>query len=127
MEEIYVQIAAIVIAVIFLLLAVFHVLLSLGFPLGAATMGGYHRVLPKPFRIVSIISAIILIFMGIVFLQHAKIVSIGLHTNILTWVFTVYLGLNTIANLLSKSKIERNIMTPLSSLAFLLCLLVSTT
>jgi hypothetical protein len=128
MTELYIHIAAIISAAIFVGLAVFQVLLSLGFPLGEAAMGGYHKVFPKKLRIASGVSAIILLFMGFVFLQHAEVISIGFNfisTNVLVWVFTVYLGLNTVANLVSKSKKERIIMTPLSSIAFVLCLFVA--
>jgi hypothetical protein len=95
--------------------------------IGEYAMGGYYKVLPKKLRIVGVINAIILLFMGFVFLQHTDVLY-GLHflpTNILVWVFTIFLGLNTIANLISRSKKERFIMTPLSSIAFILCLFIT--
>ncbi|AXF57939.1 hypothetical protein DT065_09265 [Salicibibacter kimchii] len=119
--------STIIVAVLFASIAVFQVLLSLGYPLGEFTMGGYYKVLPKKLRSVSGISAIILIFMGIIFLKHANVLN-GLDflpTNILVWVITIFLGLSTIANLISQSKKERLAMTPLSSIAFLLCLLIA--
>ncbi|USK42211.1 hypothetical protein [Cytobacillus oceanisediminis] len=90
-------------------------------------MGGYYKVLPKKLRIVSVINAIILLFMGFVFLQHTDVLS-GfdfLPTNILVWVFTIFLGFNTIANLISRSEKERLIMTPLSGITFILCLFIT--
>nr|WP_263324624.1 hypothetical protein [Neobacillus sp. Marseille-Q6967] len=45
------NLAAIIIAVISLGIAIFQVLLTLGFPLGEATMGGYYKVLPKKIRL----------------------------------------------------------------------------
>src|SRR5690625_3742163 len=122
MEVDFVYISSIVVAIIFVSIAVFQVLLSLGYPLGEFTMSGYYRVLPKKLRIVSAVSAIILLFMGFVFLQHTNVLNCFdfLSTNILVWVFAVYLGLNTLANLISRSKKERFIMTPLSSIAFML-------
>jgi hypothetical protein len=128
MVEKLIHLAAIISTVTFVGMAIFQVLLSLGFPLGEAAMGGYHKILPKPLRFASAVSAIILLFMGFVFLQYAKVVSFGfneLFTNIIVWVITVYLALNTIANLVSKSKKERQIMTPISSIAFILCLFVA--
>jgi hypothetical protein len=128
MEEVFIQIAAVISAVIFLGIAIFQVLLSLGYPLGEATMGGYHKILPNRLRVASAFSAMILLFMGFVFLQHAKVISTGANfvsTNILVWVITGYLALNTVANLASKSKKERLIMTPISSFAFLLCLFIT--
>jgi uncharacterized membrane protein SirB2 len=122
-----VYISSIVVAIMFVSISVFQVLLSLGYPLGEYAMGGYYKVLPKKLRIVGVINAIILLFMGFVFLQHTDVLY-GLHflpTNILVWVFTIFLGLNTIANLISRSKKERFIMTPLSSIAFILCLFIT--
>ncbi|MEC2074137.1 hypothetical protein [Alkalihalophilus marmarensis] len=91
-------------------------------------MGGFHKVLPPPLRIVSAFNALILLFIGYVFLVHANVLTktiFSLPTNALVWVFTVFLGLNTLANLVSKSKKERIIMTPLSGIAFILCLMIS--
>ncbi|MDX8360310.1 hypothetical protein [Cytobacillus sp. IB215316] len=118
---------SIIVAIMFAFIAVFQVLLALGVPLGEFAMGGFYKVLPIKLRIISFINAIILLFMGVVFLQHTNFLNIFnfLPTNILVWVITVYLGLNTIKNLISKSKKERYVMTPLSSIAFILCLMVS--
>ncbi|MGM7685102.1 hypothetical protein ACSVDA_23635 [Cytobacillus sp. Hm23] len=120
-------ILSIIVTIMFAFIAVFQVLLALGVPLGEFAMGGFYKVLPKKLRIISFINAIILLFMGVVFLQHTNFLNIFnfLPTNILVWVITVYLGLNTIKNLISKSKKERYVMTPLSSIAFILCLMVS--
>jgi hypothetical protein len=90
-------------------------------------MGGYHKVLPKNSRIVSAVNALILVFMSVVFLQHTDVLT-GFHflsTNIIVWAFTIFLGLNTIANAISRSKKERFIITPVSGLAFLLCLFIA--
>ena len=122
-----IYVASIIVAILFLAIAVFQVLLSLGYPLGEFAMGGYYKVLPKKLRIVGIVNALILVFMGFVFLQHANVLN-GmdfLSTNILVWVITIFLGLNTIANLLSRSKKERLVMTPLSGFTFLLCLFIA--
>ncbi len=127
MEVDFIYIAAIIVAILFVSIAVFQVLLSLGYPLGEYAMGGNYKVLPKKLRITSVVNALILVFMGFVFLQHANVLN-GvdfLSTNILVWVITIYLGINTIANLISRSKKERFVMTPLSSLTFILCLFIA--
>ncbi|MGN7386363.1 hypothetical protein [Sporosarcina sp. SAFN-015] len=122
-----VYISSIVVAIMFVAIAVFQVLLSLGFPIGEFAMGGYHKVLPIRLRIVSAVNALILLFMGFVFLQHTNVLQgfIFLSTDILVWVITIFLCLNTIANLLSRSRKERLVMTPLSCITFLLCLYIS--
>ena len=89
-------------------------------------MGGKYKVFPKPLRIASAFSALVLLFMGFVFLEQAKVVSIPFFsTRILVWIFTIYLGINTLGNLASKSKKERLIMTPISTIAFLLGLVIA--
>lgn len=123
----FVYLSSIIVAIMFISILVFQVLLSLGYPLGEYAMGGYYKVLPKKLRIVSVINAIILLFMSFVFLQHTDVLN-GfnfLPTNILVWVITIFLGFNTIANLISRSKKERYIMTPLSSISFILCLFIT--
>ena len=128
MEVDFIFISSIVVAILFVSIAVFQVLLSLGYPLGEFALGGYHRVLPKALRIVSAVNALILLCMGFVFLQHTNVIPIEwnfLPTDLLVWIFTVFLGINTIANLASKSKKERFLATPLSSIAFILCLFIA--
>lgn len=127
MEESMLYILSIIVTFMFISIAVFQVLLALGLPLGEFAMGGYYKVLPYKLNVVSAINAIILLVMGVVFLQHTNVINIFnvLPTNILVWVITVFLGLNTIANLISRSTKEKYVMTPLSSIAFILCFMIS--
>lgn len=127
MEVDFVYLSTIIVAIMFVSIAIFQVLLSLGFPLGEYAMGGYYKVFPKKLRIASVVNAMILLFMGFVFLQHSNVLN-GvdfLSTNILVWVITIFLGLNTMANLISRSKKERFVMTPLSGFTFILCLFIA--
>ncbi|WML39523.1 hypothetical protein RCG19_20450 [Neobacillus sp. OS1-2] len=127
MELDFIYVSSIIVAILFVSIAVFQLLLSLGYPLGEFAMGGYYKVLPKKLRIASVVNALILFFMGFVFLKHTNVL-IGLDflsTNILVWISTIFLGLNTVANLLSRSKKERFVMTPLSGFTFILCLVIS--
>lgn len=123
----YIFISGFVLAFLFFVIAVFQVLLSLGYPLGEYAMGGYHKVLPYTLRIVSVFNALILLFMIFVILEHVEVLTV-FHlsfTNTIVWVFTIFLGLNTIANLLSTSRKEKYTMTPLSSIAFVLSLIIA--
>ncbi|MFC4402574.1 hypothetical protein [Gracilibacillus xinjiangensis] len=118
---------SIVVAVICLFVALFQVFLALGYPLGEFAMGGYYKILPGKLRIVSAVNAIILLLFGFVFLLHSNIIS-GfdfIATNIFVWIITIFLGINTIANLISRSKKERYVMTPISVVAFILCLYIT--
>jgi uncharacterized membrane protein SirB2 len=123
----FIHLSAIIVAIMFVSVAIFQILLSLGYPLGEYVMGGFHKVLPKKLRILSILNAIILLFMSLIFLTHTNVLTTFhfLPTNMLVCVITLYLGLNTVINLLSQNKKERFIMTPLSCIAFLLCLVVA--
>ncbi len=127
MEANFIYISSIVVAILLVSIAVFQVLLSLGYPFGEFAMGGYYKVLPKKLRIASVANALILLFMGLVFLQHTNVLNRVdfLPTNILVWFTTIFLGFNTKANLVSRSKKERFVMTPLSGFTFILCLFIA--
>ncbi|HIW32221.1 MAG TPA: hypothetical protein IAA29_05475 [Candidatus Paenibacillus intestinavium] len=129
MDEIYVHAAAITIAVLFGIIAIFQLLLTLGLPLGELTMGGVHKgKLPIKHRLISFVSIFILILFGLVSLYHANVMTFGFNFDIspiFIWGITAYLGLNTIANYFSKSPKEKWIMTPLSGITFLLLLIVA--
>ncbi|MFK3939212.1 hypothetical protein ACI2JA_17055 [Alkalihalobacillus sp. NPDC078783] len=118
---------AIIVMSLFILVAVFQFLLAFGFPLGEYAMGGYHRTLPTKLRIVSVVNGIVLLFMGAVFLMKAKDLDTlnFLPNTVLAWMFTGFLALNTMGNLFSQSKKERVVMTPLSGLLFILCLIIA--
>ncbi|WP_259457968.1 hypothetical protein [Salipaludibacillus neizhouensis] len=127
MEVDFIYISSVIVAILFVSIAVFQVVLSLGYPFGEFAMGGYYKVLPKKLRIVSAVNTLILLFMGFIFLQHTNVIN-GLNflsTNILVWVITIFLGINTIANLISRSKKERFLMTPLSGITFIFCLFIA--
>ena len=128
MELDMIHILTIIVATIFALVAVFQMLLLLGYPLGEFAMGGYYKVLPVKLRIISGINGLILLMMGVIFLQHTNVINWMnfISTNLLVWIITIFLGLNTIANVLSRSKKERLVMTPLSGITFILCLIIVT-
>ena len=104
-------------AVLFGLIATMTVLVACGLPLGEFTMGGQHKILPKKFRVVAVISLGIQIFAMIIILQAGGFISLWLSfkvTKYLCFFFATYLSLNTIMNMISKSRKEKYVMTPLS-------------
>ncbi|AQQ54858.1 hypothetical protein [Planococcus lenghuensis] len=129
MEFSLVHTAAVMTALLFSGVAVFQVLLSFGLPFGEFTMGGYHKVLPKRLRIAAGFSAAVLLLMGFVFLQHARVVASGipffLPTAVLVWIITAYMAVNTVVNLASKSRKERLVMSPISGLTCILGLFIA--
>ena len=104
-------------AVIFGVIAVMTVLVACGLPLGEFTMGGQHKILPKKFRVMAVISVAIQIFAMIIILQAGGFISLWLSfkvTKYICFFFAAYLFLNTVINMISKNRKEKYVMTPLS-------------
>ena len=107
-------------AVLFGIIAVMTVLVACGLPLGEFTMGGQHKILPEKFRVAAVISVVIQIFAMIIILQAGGFISLWWSFKITKYIcffFAAYLSLNTIMNMLSKSKKEKYVMTPISLIA----------
>ena len=107
-------------AVLFGVIATMTVLVACGLPLGEFTMGGQHKILPKKFRVMAVISVAIQIFAMIIILQAGGFIPLWLPfkvTKYICFFFAAYLSLNTIMNMISKSRKEKYIMTPLSLIA----------
>lgn len=115
-------------ATLFLFVVAISILVALGLPLGEFTMGGQHKVLPKKYRIMAIVSVVIQLFAIVIILQAGGFIPLffsPMITKYICFFFAIYLSLNTIMNLLSKSKKEKYVMTPLS-LITAICFWVTT-
>ncbi|WP_040355626.1 hypothetical protein [Cardiobacterium hominis] len=107
-------------AVLFGVIAIMTVLVACGLPLGEFTMGGQHKILPKKFRVMTAISVAIQFFAMIIILQAGGFIPLWLSfkvTKYICFFFAAYLSLNTIMNMLSKSRKEKYVMTPFSLIA----------
>ena len=107
-------------AVLFGAIAIMTVLVACGFPLGEFTMGGQHKILPEKFRVMAVISVAIQIFAMIIILQAGGFIPLWLSfkvTKYICFFFAIYLSLNTIMNMISKSRKEKYAMTPISLIA----------
>ena len=107
-------------AVLFGVIVTMTVLVACGLPLGEFTMGGQHKILPKKFRVMAVISVAIQIFAMIIILQAGGFIPLWLSfkvTKYICFFFAAYLSLNTIMNMISKSRKEKYVMTPLSLIA----------
>ena len=94
-------------AVLFGVIVTMTVLVACGLPLGEFTMGGQHKILPKKFRVVAVILAAIQVFAMIIILQAGGFISLWLSfklTKYICFFFAIYLSLNTIMNMISKSR-----------------------
>ena len=104
----------------FSVVIILSLLIILGLPLGELTMGGQYKVFPKKLRIVLVSQLLLQVFFVIVILQMGGYLPLWFShktTRIILIVMAVYLSLNVLMNLASKSKKERLIMTPLSLIA----------
>ena len=107
-------------AVLFGVIATMTVLVACGLPLGEFTMGGQHKILPKKFRVVAVISFAVQIFAMIIVLQAGGFISLWLSFKVTKYIclfFAAYLSLNTIMNMISKSRKEKYVMTSISLIA----------
>ena len=111
------QMIAIIGATLMLIVIILSILLLCGLPLGELTMGGQYRIFPKNLRILLVTQLILQIFFVIIILQMGGYMSLWFSynvTRIICIIMAIYLSLNTLVNLISKSKKEKYIITPLS-------------
>lgn len=102
-------------SITFLGAVILYILLSLGLPYGEFAMGGRHRIMPSQMRVACGVSVVIQLVAILYLLQAGNVISIGLpFDRRVCYFFAVYLMLNTIMNLLSRSMREKLVMTPLS-------------
>ena len=125
------MLASVLAALVLSCVAIFQVLLAIGRPLGEAAWGGTHRVLPPHLRIASALSSLLLGLAIWIVLARTGLVTIPWQPSavrVATWVVFSFLALNTLSNLVSKSRIERRVMTPVAlvcSICFLVVALFS--
>jgi hypothetical protein len=112
--------AAVLAAILFLGMAVFQASLALGAPLGAHVLGGrYPGALPSRLRAFSAVAAAILVGGALVILARAGAIgwpagAAGLLVPA-AWAIAAYLALNTLANLTSKSWLERTVFAAVTA------------
>ncbi len=123
-------VAAAVFSGILAALAVFQVALIAGAPLGHLAWGGQDRVLPRQKRIGSVVS--VLLYAAFVLLALERVGLIDLLPSaadavvrVLMWIVFAYLVLGIPLNLLSRSKPERYVMTPVVTVLVILALVIA--
>ena len=101
----------------FSIVIIVSILIICGLPLGELTMGGQYKVFPPKLKIVLVTQLILQLFFVIILLQMGEFIPLWFSynvTKIIGIVMAIYLSINTVMNLISKSKKEKYIMTPLS-------------
>jgi hypothetical protein len=108
-------------------LAVLQVLLVAGAPLGRFAWGGQHAVLPPQLRIGSAVAIVLYVVFAVLVLQGAEVLDVlpeGL-VDVALWVLTGYLALGTAVNAASRSRSERAVMTPVTAVLAVACLVLA--
>jgi hypothetical protein len=122
-----VTIAAVLFCIVIGALAVFQACLAAGLPWGRFAWGGKNDVLPRRERISSVIAIVVYVLFAGVVLARAGLIGLpdGIVVRILAWVVAAYLLLSAVPNLLSKSRSEKLVMTPVSLVLGVLALVVA--
>ena len=121
-------IVALIAVVFFAVLSVFQLLLAIGLPLSKLAFGGRYEELPISMRILSVVSIGIFIVASISLLERVGIIIVfnnPIFNLVFIWIIAFYLALNTLMNIMSKSKQEKLIMTPISLILSISCFLVA--
>lgn len=105
-------------AVLLLAVAVMEIILIFGLPLGEFTMGGRYKVLPPMYRMFAASSVILQLFGAAMILQGGGLMNMwfaGKVIKIICFVFAGFFAVNTVMNIISPSKKEKYVMTPLAA------------
>ena len=90
-----------------------------GAPLGQITVGGrFESQLPPRWRLLAIVQALVLLAMSMVVLDHGGVINIGL-PNAAFWAVFALTCLTFIANVITPSKAERLLWSPVIGLMLL--------
>ena len=111
-------VSSIIGAVLLLAVAVMEILLIFGLPLGEFTMGGRYKVLPPMYRMFAATSVILHLFGAAMILQGGGLMNMwfaGKVIKIICFVFAGFFAVNTVMNIISPSKKEKYVMTPLAA------------
>jgi hypothetical protein len=108
-------------------LAVFQVLLVAGAPLGRFAWGGRHVVLPASLRIGSATSVALYGAIALVLLQRAGALDVLPHglVDVAVWVLAGWFALGVAQNAASRSPAERRVMSPVSAVLAVVCLVLA--
>lgn len=122
------MLVAILLAAVLALLVVFQLALALGAPWGRLAWGGQHAgVLPRGYRIGSAVTLLVYAAIGMVPLDLAGVIDVlpnGVAL-VLAWVIFAVFALSLVLNAISRSKLERAVMTPVASVLTVLAFLVA--
>ena len=119
---------AIISCIILLGLAFFQLALIFGAPIGKYAWGGAHTTLPFNLRIGSAISILLYGIFAAIILSKVEIITLSNDhtiTNMGIWILAIYFCIGVVMNGISRSKPERNLMTPVALILAIFTLLVA--
>lgn len=109
-------------------LALFQAALIVGAPIGHLAWGGAHKVLPANLKAGSVVSIVLYGVFAAFILTRAELLNVIPSASVVTvgmWAITAYFMLGTVMNAISKSRLERAVMTPVAGMLALLSLIVA--
>ena len=122
------QIASLIALSIFCIVSIFQMLLIMGAPYGKLVWGGKYKKLPIKFRFASLYIIVIQFIAGASLLERSQLINVinmDKLVHIIVWIVTVLFAYSTVANLMTKNKLEIIIMAPVSFVLSIACLIVS--
>ena len=122
-------IAAYIFTIAILISVLFQFALAAGAPWGHLAMGGrFPGKFPRNMRVAAVIQAALLTFLAVVVLSRAAIVVAGLQdiSTTLIWVVVAISGLSLAMNLITSSKWERILWTPVALTMTVCSIIVAT-
>ncbi|MBP6186277.1 MAG: hypothetical protein KA421_00785 [Rhodoluna sp.] len=123
------QTAAIVMAIVQFMVAMFQLALVLGAPMGEYAFGGQHPgKLPKQFRITSAFSFVFLLAVGGHYLAQAGVFTPlfpGAINTVANWCLVGFNVVGLVMNSISRSKKERQMWVPVLLLSVVLSIIVA--
>lgn len=123
-----IELATLLFCLILAGLAVFQGALILGAPIGKYAWGGAHTILPTNLKIGSMVSIVLYVIFIMIILSKVGVFTLFKDpavVNIGTWVLAVYFFIGVLMNGISRSKAERNLMTPIALILAITCMLIA--
>jgi cell division protein FtsW (lipid II flippase) len=123
------QTAAIIMAIVQFMVAMFQLALVLGAPMGEYAFGGQHKgKLPTRFRISSAFSFVLLLAIGGHYLAQAGVfqqLAPGAINTVANWILVGFNVVGLVMNSISRSKKERQMWVPVLLLSVVLAIIVA--
>lgn len=116
------ELAALGCAILTFFMGVFHIMLSMGLPIGEYVLGGKNKIIPKEKRYINVILAFVFLFLGVFYIGKAVPIPFqfsGIMSKIIMILYSLFLAYAVIGNtFFTKSKKEKIVMIPASALGF---------